>query len=71
MSQVSYAEAGWGVGAHRMPKGFTALWSHQRLDLTVEAHVLRDEFAVLFIDADRQRARDRLELYGWQDNGHL
>jgi hypothetical protein len=46
--------------------GFTTLWSHHRLDLTVEALVLRDEYAVLFTEADRQRARDRLELYGWR-----
>lgn len=46
-------------------EGFTTLWSHHRLDLTVEAHVLRSEYAVLFTDADRQRARERLELYGW------
>jgi hypothetical protein len=48
-------------------EGFTTLWSHKRLDLTVEAHVLRDEFATLFTDDDRQRARDRLQLYGWDD----
>jgi hypothetical protein len=48
--------------------GFTALWSHHRLDLTVEAHVLKQEFAALFTEADRQQARRRLELYGWHDN---
>lgn len=42
-------------------EGFTTLWSHHRLDLTVEAHALHNEFATLFTDADRQRARDRLE----------
>jgi hypothetical protein len=49
-------------------EGFTTLWEHHRLDLTVEAHVLLDEYAILFIDADRQQARDRLELYGWEGN---
>ncbi len=44
--------------------GFTTLWSHHRLDLTVEAHVLKDEYASLFTDADREQARRRLELYG-------
>jgi hypothetical protein len=44
------------------------LWSHHRLDLTVEAHVLQKEFATLFTDADWQRARARLELYGWHKN---
>jgi uncharacterized LabA/DUF88 family protein len=47
--------------------GFTTLWEHRRLDLTVEAHVLRDEFAALFTDDDRQRARERLEQYGWKE----
>ena len=49
-------------------EGFTTLWSHHRLDLTVEVHVLRQEYEVLFTDADRQRARERLELYGWKAN---
>jgi elongation factor Tu len=51
-------------------EGFTTLRSHHRLDLTVEAHVLRDEFADLFTEAERQRARARLDLYEWQaDDG--
>jgi hypothetical protein len=49
--------------------GFTTLWSHGRLDLTVEAHVLLPEFASLFTEEDRQQARYRLELYGWHENG--
>ena len=36
---------------------FTTLWEHRRLDLTVEAHVLREEFELLFSDADRGQAR--------------
>jgi len=47
--------------------GFTTLWNHHRLDPTVEAHVLHEEFASLFTDADRQRARERLQLYGWDE----
>lgn len=50
--------------------GFTALWSHHRLDLTVEAHVLKQEYASLFTEDDRQQARRRLELYGWHENPH-
>jgi hypothetical protein len=64
-----------GLGAARQllwsdkpSEGFTTLWSHHRLGLTVEAHLLRSEYAALFTDADRQRARERLELYGWQPN---
>jgi hypothetical protein len=43
--------------------GFETLRSHGRLDLTVEAHVLKEEFAELFTDADRERARSRLEQF--------
>jgi hypothetical protein len=46
--------------------GFTTLWEHHRLDLTVEAHVLRTQFTPLFSDADREQARTRLEAYDWQ-----
>jgi len=38
-----------------------------RLDLTVEAYVLHEEFATLFTEAARQRARNRLKSYGWQE----
>jgi hypothetical protein len=46
-------------------EGFTTLWERGRLDLTVEAHVLRGEFEPLFGEDDRTRARERLESYGW------
>jgi hypothetical protein len=54
--------------------GFTTLWEHHRLDLTVEDHVLRTQFASLFSDADREQARTRLEGYGWRpraDTGYV
>jgi hypothetical protein len=37
--------------------GFTTLWQHGRLDLSVEAHVLRPEFAALFTEEERTIAR--------------
>ncbi|GLY74091.1 hypothetical protein Airi01_023580 [Actinoallomurus iriomotensis] len=40
--------------------GFETLRQHGRLDLSVGAHVLKEEFAELFTDEDRRRARDRL-----------
>ena len=46
--------------------GFTTLWEHHRLDLTVEDHVLRAEFASLFSDGDREKALTRLKDYGWR-----
>lgn len=48
-------------------EGFTTLWERGRLDLTVEAHILRDEFAPIFTDEDREQARARLEEYGWRE----
>jgi hypothetical protein len=33
-------------------EGFTALWECGRLDLTVEAHVLKPEFSVLFTEEE-------------------
>ncbi|WP_068927430.1 hypothetical protein [Planobispora rosea] len=41
--------------------GFETLWRHGRLDLSVEAHVIKEEFAELFTDEDRERARTRLD----------
>ncbi len=46
-------------------EGFTALWERQRLDLSVEALVLRPEFVDLFDDDDRERAAERLRQYGY------
>ena len=46
--------------------GFTTLWERHRLDLTVEDHVLRAEFASLFSEADREQALTRLNEYGWR-----
>jgi len=45
--------------------GFTELWERNRLDLTVEAHVLKPEFEGLFSDVERRRAKGRLEALGY------
>ena len=45
--------------------GFTTLWEHGRLDLSVEAHVLKPEFAPLFSDEERRLCRARLEEFGF------
>jgi hypothetical protein len=45
--------------------GFTTLWEHGRLDLSVEAHVLKPEYAGLFSDDERQLCRERLESFGF------
>lgn len=51
--------------APKTSDGFTALWERGRLDLTVEAVMLRAEFAPLFSQDEREQARDRLEKYGY------
>lgn len=47
-------------------EGFTRLWIMKRLDLTVEVLVLQPEWEALFTDMERQKARNRLEEYGFQ-----
>ena len=47
--------------------GLQVLWEGGRLDLSVEAHVLKPEFAGLFTEEERDRARARLRDYGWTD----
>ena len=51
----------------QLSDGFTTLWSHHRLDLTVEAHVLKPDYTSLFTEADRQQARRRLEFHRWHE----
>jgi hypothetical protein len=64
-----------GLGAARkllhasaVSDGFTTLWERRRLDLSVEAHVLRPEFAGLFTEGERRIARQRLHDYGFEGN---
>lgn len=45
--------------------GFSVLWEHRRLDLSVEALVLRPDYAELFTVEEREVARTRLVEYGY------
>jgi len=45
--------------------GFTTLWELKRLGLSVEAYVLRPEYASLFTEEERGIARARLRQYGY------
>jgi hypothetical protein len=45
-------------------EGFTALWERGRLDLSVEALVLAEEFDDLFPEDEPDVARDRLAEHG-------
>ena len=57
--------------AHQLSKmpggtdGFTTLWSHGRLDLSVEAHVLKEEYRELFTEEERKICADRLKEFGY------
>jgi hypothetical protein len=55
------------IWASEVSSGFTILWEHQRLDLSVEALVLRPEYVSLFIDEERKIAQDRLAQYGYKE----
>lgn len=51
------------VNANTPSEGFTRLWMMKRLDLSVEALVLKPEWKSLFNDDERNRARNRLAKY--------
>jgi hypothetical protein len=46
-------------------RGYTALWERKRLGLTVEAPILQPAWQVLFSDAERSIAVNRLREYGY------
>lgn len=52
------------VNADTPSEGFTRLWMMSRLDLSVEALILKPEWKSLFSDEERERARERLAKYG-------
>ena len=49
-------------------QGFGTLQRLGRLDLTMEAHVIKPEFAELFSDAEIDEAKERLDQQGYFDN---
>lgn len=53
------------IGKEGGTEGFTTLWMHHRLDLSVEAHVLKPEYSDLFTEEEKQVCRDRLEKFGY------
>lgn len=67
-----------GVGAARAllagrdaSDGFTILWQHQRLAMSVEAFVLLPWYADLFTDAERETARNRMAAHGFDVDAYL
>ena len=45
--------------------GYTALWELGRLDLSVEAYVLKPEFREIFTTEELEIAKSRLDEYGY------
>lgn len=45
--------------------GFEVLWENKRLDLSVEALVLRPEYHELFTEDERETCRNRLKEIGY------
>lgn len=43
--------------------GFEVLWENNRLDLSVENHVLKPEYVELFTDEERRICEERLEEF--------
>jgi hypothetical protein len=54
------------LAASEPSSGFTVLWEHHRLDLSVESLVLRPDYYSLFTDQEREIARTRLADYGFK-----
>jgi hypothetical protein len=52
------------LASRAVPEGLLTLAQAGRLDLSVEAHILRDEYAELFAPEERDVARRRLAEFG-------
>ena len=46
-------------------EGFTTLWMHKWLDLSIEAHVLKPEYQELFTEEERRICEERLTEMGY------
>jgi len=55
--------------ASNVSEGYVALWERKRLDLTVEALILAEEWHPLFSEQEREIARNRLAEYGYAPKG--
>jgi len=54
------------LGSSVVQYGFTKLWELNRLDLTVEALILKSPWDKLFSDDEKAIARQRLMEYGYK-----
>ena len=66
--QMIGAKGGLATAKPGGTDGFTTLWEHGRLDLSVEAYVLKPEYAELFTEDEKKMCRDRLLQFGYEIN---
>ncbi len=53
------------LATERVTEGYIAMWERGRLDLTIEALVLKPAWHPLFTDEERESARNRLKKYNY------
>ena len=51
--------------------GFEVLWENKRLDLSIEALVLKSEYKTLFSDDEKQLCKERLKQFGYMIGNQL
>ena len=57
------------INAREPSQGYTQLWEHKRLDLTVEAYIWDNKrWHPLFTPEELENCRGRLEEYGYFEN---
>jgi hypothetical protein len=59
------------IHADKPSEGLSKLWELGRLDLSVEAHVLKMKYAELFSDEERDICGKRLAQYGYKLKARL
>ncbi len=73
---LQFVESRGGVEAARQllkgspSEGFAILWEKGRIDLSMEAHVLRTDFRSLFTDQELRVGEDRLRQFGHTSPGY-
>ena len=74
--QMIGKQGGWATAKQLICKpggtdGFATLWQHGRLDLSVEALVLRSEYRCLFTAEECTLCEERLREYGFRFSGSM
>jgi len=65
-SMGGYQAAKKLISTKNPSSGLTRLWDLRRLDLSVEAHVIKPEYSSLFTDEERRICAERLESFGYK-----